>query len=131
MSLVFATASQLAQMIRDKEVSAIEVLDAYLEQINKHNSKLNAIATLNAEKARTRAIKADEALARGENWGVLHGVPITVKDTFETANYRRLQAFSKLYSPTRCHGNSSFTPSRGNYFGQKQFGGNGKRFSKY
>ena len=84
MSIVFATASQLAQMIRDKEVSAVEVLEAYLAQINKHNDKLNAIATLNVERARVRAIEADEALARGENWGVLHGVPVTVKDALET-----------------------------------------------
>ena len=83
--IVFASASQLAQMIRDKKVSAVEVLDAYLKQIDKHNSKLNAIATLDAERARTKAKEADEALAKGENWGVLHGVPITIKDTFETS----------------------------------------------
>lgn len=84
MSIVFATASQLAQMIRDKEVSAVEVLEAYLKQIDKHNGKLNAIATLNLEKARIKAKDADEALARSENWGILHGVPITVKDALET-----------------------------------------------
>ena len=85
MNLVFATVTQLAQMIRNKEVSAVEVLDAYLEQIDKHNGKINAIATLDTARAKQRAIKADEALARGENWGVLHGVPITIKDTIETA----------------------------------------------
>ena len=67
MNIVFATASQLAQMIQNKEVSALEVLNAYLEQIDKHNGRINAIATLNTEKARQRAIKADEALAKGEN----------------------------------------------------------------
>lgn len=85
MDIVFATASQLAQMIRDKEVSAVEVLDAYLEQIDKHNSKINAIVTLDLERAIDRATQADEALARGENWGVLHGVPVTIKDLIETA----------------------------------------------
>ena len=85
MNIVFATASQLAQMIREKEVSAVEVLSAYLEQIDKHNSKINAIVTLDAEEAQKRAKQADEALARGENWGALHGVPITVKDIIETA----------------------------------------------
>ena len=44
MNLVFATASQLARMIKEGEVSAIEVLDAYLQQIEKHNGKINAIA---------------------------------------------------------------------------------------
>ncbi|HHP7230341.1 MAG TPA: amidase, partial [Xenococcaceae cyanobacterium] len=85
MNIVYATATQLAQMIRDKEVSAVAVLDAYLKQIDKHNAKINAIITLDAAKARTRAKQADEALARGENWGALHGVPITIKDTIETA----------------------------------------------
>lgn len=85
MDIVFATATQLAQMIRDKEVSAVEVLDAYLKQIDKYNGSINAIATLNTERARNRAIEADEALANGENWGALHGVPVTIKDTLETA----------------------------------------------
>ena len=84
MEVVFATASRLAQMIRDREISAVEVLEAYLKQIDKHNGKLNAIATLDEERAKSKAKAADEALARGENWGALHGVPITIKDTFET-----------------------------------------------
>ncbi|WP_319420693.1 amidase [Pleurocapsa sp. FMAR1] len=85
MNIVFATASQLAQMIRDREVSATEVVNAYLEQIDKHNQKINAIATLNREQALKKAKEADEALAKGENWGVLHGVPVTIKDLFKTA----------------------------------------------
>ena len=103
MNIVFATASQLARMIRYKEVSAVEVLDAYLEQIDKHNSKINAIATLNAKKARNRAIKADEALARGENWGALHGVPITIKDTIETAGLLTTAGYPSLknYIPSK------------------------------
>lgn len=83
--LVFTPAYQLARMIRDRTVSAVEVLDAYLTQIAKHNSKLNAICTLDEDNARARAKLADEALARGENWGALHGVSVTIKDIFETA----------------------------------------------
>jgi amidase len=86
MNIVFATASQLGRAICEKKVSAVEVLNAYLEQIAKHNIKINAIATLDEEKARKRAKEADEALASGENWGVLHGVPITIKDTLETTS---------------------------------------------
>ena len=96
MNIIFATASQLAQMIRDKEISAVEVLDAYLEQIAKHNDKINAIATLDAERAKTRAKEADEALARDENWGLLHGVPITIKDTFETAGLLTTAGYKPL-----------------------------------
>ena len=96
MDIVFATASQLAQMIRGKKVSAVEVLNAYLEQIAKHNDKINAIATLDAERAKTKAKEADEALAKGENWGALHGVPITVKDTFETAELLTTAGYKPL-----------------------------------
>jgi amidase len=84
-SLTFTPAHELARMICDREVSAVEVLNAYLAQIAKHNSKLNAICTLDEENAYARARLADEALAKGENWGALHGVPITIKDIFETA----------------------------------------------
>ena len=86
MNIVFNTASQLAQMIRDREVSAVEVVKVHLEQIEKYNHQINAIATLNKDKAIQRAIAADEALAQGENWGVLHGVPVTIKDLLETAD---------------------------------------------
>ena len=55
-------------------------MNAYLE-IAQHNHKLKAIATLDIE----RAIEADKALTKGDNWGALHGVPITLKDTFETS----------------------------------------------
>ncbi len=96
MNIVFATASQLAQMIRDKEVSAVEVLNAYLEQIEKYNGKINAIATLDAEKANQRAKEADEALARGKNWGLLHGVPVTIKDTIETAGLLTTAGYQPL-----------------------------------
>jgi amidase len=84
-NLTFASAHQLAGMIRSRQVSAVEVLDAYLAQIARHNRQLNAICTLDENNARTRAKQADEALAKGENWGALHGVPITIKDIYETA----------------------------------------------
>ncbi|KAM3092941.1 amidase [Phormidesmis sp. 146-12] len=94
--LVFTSACQLAQMIRDREVSAVEVLDAHLEQIAKHNSKLNAICTLDEEQSRQRAKQADEDLAQGKNWGVLHGIPMTVKDVFETAGLRTTSGYKPL-----------------------------------
>ncbi|BAZ40495.1 amidase [Calothrix sp. NIES-4101] len=95
-NLNFASAHQLARMIREKEVSSVEVIDAYLAQIGKYNSQLNAICTLDADNARTKAKLADEALAKGENWGALHGVPITIKDIFETANLRTTAGYIPL-----------------------------------
>jgi amidase len=94
--LVFATASQLAQMIRDRQVSAVEVFEAHLAQIAKHNSKLNAICTLDESNARSAAKQADEALLQGENWGALHGVPITIKDLFETSRLRTTAGAASL-----------------------------------
>lgn len=85
---LFTSASHLAQMIRDREVSAVEVIDAYLNQIKRHNSTLNAICTLDIANARRQAEQADAALSRGEHGGILHGVPITVKDVFETSGLR-------------------------------------------
>lgn len=95
-NLVFTSAVELAQMIRDRTVSAIEVLDAHLTQIAKHNAKLNAICTLDETNARAKARQADEALAKGENWGALHGVPITIKDIFETAGVRTTAGYIPL-----------------------------------
>jgi amidase len=94
--LSFAPAHQLAQMIRDRQVSSLEVVEAYLTKISRHNPQLNAICTLDAENARTRAKSADLALASGENWGRLHGVPITVKDIFETAGLRTTAGYIPL-----------------------------------
>ncbi|MDJ0733671.1 MAG: amidase [Nostocaceae cyanobacterium] len=95
-NLVFLSAYQLAEMIRNGVVSAVEVLDAHLIQIAKHNPQLNAICTLNEEHARQQAKHADEALARGENWGILHGVPITIKDVFETTGLRTTAGYKPL-----------------------------------
>lgn len=95
-NLVFTPAHQLAQMMRDRTVSAVEVLDAHLTQIASYNSQLNAICALDEERAHQRARLADEALARGENWGILHGVPITIKDCFETAGLRTTAGYKPL-----------------------------------
>lgn len=94
--LVFLTASQLAKAILMRELSAVEVLEAHLEQVSRHNHKLNALVTLNDDAARQRAREADAALARGEVWGPLHGVPVTIKDAFETAGLRTTSSYKPL-----------------------------------
>jgi amidase len=100
--LTFATASELTTAIQSRQVSAIEVLDAHLGQIAQHNAALNAIVTLNTDRARERAKHADAALARGEVWGPLHGVPVTIKDSFATAGLRTTSGYPPLsdYIPT-------------------------------
>src|SRR3982750_2700480 len=86
--LTFATATDLAVAIRQRRVSSLEVVDAHLAQIALHNPALNAVVTLDEEGARRRAREADEALARGELWGPLHGMPMTLKDGHSTAGMR-------------------------------------------
>lgn len=88
MNIIFSSTTQLAEAIRTRQVSASEVLQAHLTQIEKHNPALNAIITLDAASAVERARAADEALARGEIWGPLHGVPFTLKDAHATAGMR-------------------------------------------
>jgi amidase len=79
MNIVYSSTTQLAATIRAGHVSAIEVLQAHLAQIDAHNPTLNAVITLDAERAYERAMEGDAALARGEHWGPLHGMPFTLK----------------------------------------------------
>jgi amidase len=83
--IIFASATTLARAIREQQVSSQEVVDAYLNRIAVINPALNAVVQVRAEAARAEARQADEALARGESNGPLHGVPITIKDTYDVA----------------------------------------------
>ena len=82
--LVYASTVELAQNIRDKHVSALEVVDAHLQRIEEVNPKLNAVVQLAADRARAEARGSDEAMAKGEVEGPLHGVPMTIKDSLDT-----------------------------------------------
>ena len=83
--LIFASAKSLAHEIQNKKVSSEEVVNAHLQRIEEVNSKLNAVVQLTAERAQAEAREADAALARGEIKGPLHGVPMTLKDSLDTA----------------------------------------------
>lgn len=82
------TAGQLAGMIRRKQISSLELLDYFLDAIARQNAPLNAVVTLDEERAREVAGQADAAVARGDALGPLHGLPMTIKDTYETAGVR-------------------------------------------
>ncbi len=86
--ICFLTATEMADQIRRKKLSARETLDAHLKQIERVNPKVNAIITLVAEQAIDNARKADEAQAHGAALGPLHGLPIAHKDLVETAGIR-------------------------------------------
>ena len=83
-NIIYASAKSMAQAVRDKEVSAVELVEAHLGRIEEVNSALNAVVQLAAERARAEAVEADAALARGERKGALHGVPFTLKDSIDT-----------------------------------------------
>ena len=78
--IAFRPAGELTAAIRKREVSSRELLDHRLERVERLNPGINAVIPLDIERARERADPADAASARGESWGPLHGLPITVKD---------------------------------------------------
>ena len=94
--LTFLSARRMAECVRAREVSAVELLEAHLGQVTRNNVRLNALVTWDEAGARSRARAADAALARGEVWGPLHGVPLTIKDAFETTGLRTTSGFAGL-----------------------------------
>ena len=86
--LCFKTAVELAGLIRDGELSARELLEVHLDQIERINLQVNAIVTLTDELAMSQASAADESQARGEPLGPLHGLPVAHKDLVATAGIR-------------------------------------------
>jgi amidase len=91
------TATELAQLVRAKELSATEVLEAHLLQIEQVNPKVNAIVTLLPDQALDQARVADETLARGADVGPLHGLPIAHKDLVPTKGIRTTSG-SRIFS---------------------------------
>jgi amidase len=83
--IAFASAVSLSEKIRAKQIGCLELLDLYLKRAERYNPELNAIVAWQSEEARVRARATDAALAKGENWGPLHGIPMTVKESFDVA----------------------------------------------
>src|SRR3954468_6853190 len=77
-----------AEAIRAHDVSSRELLELYLDRVERLNPAINAVVTLDAERARAAADAADDALARGDDVGPLHGLPVTIKDAIETEGIR-------------------------------------------
>ena len=68
-----------------KKIGCLELLDLYLQRVEQYNPKMNAIIFKDVEGARKRAKQADRALAKKEVWGPLHGVPMTIKESYDVA----------------------------------------------
>src|SRR5690348_13307114 len=76
----FRPAARLAAAIREKEIGCLELLDLYINRVERLDRRLNAVVVQDFERARTRARQLDNAVA---NVGPLHGVPMTVKESYD------------------------------------------------
>jgi Asp-tRNA(Asn)/Glu-tRNA(Gln) amidotransferase A subunit family amidase len=86
--LAFLPAVDMAEQIRTKKISPVELVDAHLTQIEELNPRLNAFVQVDAEGARSAAQDAEIAVMREEKFGPLHGVPISIKSSLEVAGMR-------------------------------------------
>ena len=78
--LCWTPATELARMIRAKDISPVEIVDSFLSRIDRVNPAINAYCTVTADEARAAARRAEEAVTRGDALGPLHGVPYSLKD---------------------------------------------------
>ena len=101
--IIYGSAASIAKMIRKKNVSSEEVVRAFLDRIDKVNPKLNAVVQLAGDRALSEAREADRGLSKGDVKGPLHGVPITIKDSLDTAG---------IISAAGTKGRISFAPSQ-------------------
>jgi amidase len=81
--IAYLPAHRLAGMLRSRDIGCVELLDHHLSRVERFNPALNAIIWMDGERARARAREADAAFARGEIWGPLHGLPMTIKESFD------------------------------------------------
>jgi amidase len=84
MDPTFATAAELVEALRDRSISSRELLDHQLARVDHDNPRLNAVVGLDIERAQAAAGIADDVTASGRDTGPLHGLPMTVKDVWET-----------------------------------------------
>ena len=94
--LAYLSAIEIAEKIRQREISSREAVDYFLARVEKLDKTINAVVTIDAERARKEADAADAALARGEGLGPLHGVPMTVKDSLQTKGMRTTSGAPEL-----------------------------------
>lgn len=94
--LAHLSATAIARKIRRREISSREALDYFLARVAALDKPINCVVTIDVDRARSEADAADAALARGEVRGPLHGVPMTIKDSFQTAGMRTTSGAPEL-----------------------------------
>src|ERR671916_195807 len=105
--LAYMTATELAGRIRRRELSPVEVVEAFIDRIQARNDSLNALVYLGFDDARERAREAEQALVSGAELGVLHGVPTAIKDLFDfqpgwPATFGGIRALKELTPDISC-----------------------------
>jgi amidase len=93
LDIALQSATEMARRLRRRELCAVELLQHHLARVERLNPAINAVVVLDAERALQRAREADAALARGELWGPLHGLPMTVKESFDVPGLPTTQGF--------------------------------------
>ena len=83
--LAFMRAVDLARLIREKEISSVELTRYFIDRIERYDETINAVVVRDFDRALSAAARADEALMRGELFGPLHGLPMTVKEAYNVA----------------------------------------------
>ena len=103
--LIFLSAVSMAEKIRKKEISPVELVDAHLAQIEKLNPKLNAFIQVDSEMARQASRDAEAAIRQGKTIGPLHGVPISIKSSISVRGLAmggRNPSAQRIGRATRC-----------------------------
>jgi amidase len=96
--LAYSSAIAIAKQIRERKISSKEALEYFLARVQALDQPINSVVTIDADRARAEADGADAMLARGEVRGALHGVPMTIKDSFQTARMRTTSGAPELSS---------------------------------
>ena len=96
LELCYMSAGQLSKLVQSKEVSPVEVIDAHLDRIEATEPVLNSFITLLPDEARAAARRAESDIQRGNYRGPLHGIPVGLKDLFNTAGVRTTSG-SKIF----------------------------------
>lgn len=104
--LHWMSAIELAAAIRRRDVSSVEVLDHFVERIRELDGPVNSVVQWDLERAGSAALAADAAVAAGDDLGPLHGVPMTIKDSFQTEGCITTSGSPELadYIPTETPG---------------------------